>query len=383
MTAGGLTRVALPKGSLVVNSSQGGGSKDTWIVDLTASAGDDYVLLSRVADRLYWAARYVERAEDIGRMVRAHGELAADLPLAAPAPWEPLVSVVGSDVHFARTRQERQAQRQARGAQRQEQHQSVRSVDRTEMAVAHFLVADRNNPSSIASSIVTARENLRTTRDTVPRDAWHTVNDLYLYVTTEADRVVDRRIRERFLGRVIADSRRLDGVLATAMTHDEAYVMWRLGRAIERADMTTRVLGVRAAAVLSLPARNGNGHEPELEDHDELQWMGVLRSLQGLQMYQRAVRGPIEGPLVVRFLLDHERFPRAVRALLREIRLALAELPEPLGALDAVDHVLAVLRNSAAVSSDGAALDDAMDALQVAIAHLDRRITERYLLVGS
>ena len=182
-----------------------------------------------------------------------------------------------------------------------------------------------------------ARENLRTTRDTVPRDGWHAVNDLYLYVTTEADRGADRRVRERFLGRVISEGRRVDGVLATAMTHDEAYVMWRLGRALERADMTTRVLGVRAADVLSQP-------QGDVDTHDEVQWMGVLRSVWGLQMYQRAVRGPIEGSSVVRFLLDHDRFPRAVRALLREMRLALAELPDPGGPLDAVAHVESVLR---------------------------------------
>jgi uncharacterized alpha-E superfamily protein len=163
------------------------------------------------------------------------------------------------------------------------------------------------------------------------------------------------------------------------MTHDEAYVMWRIGRALERADMTTRVLGVRAAAVLSQPSTNGDG----VNEHDEIQWMGVLRSVQGMQMYQRATHGPIEGPRVVRFLLDHDRFPRAVRALLREIRRALAELPDPGGPLDAVDHVEAVLRDSTAASTDGSALDEAMDALQLAIVQLDRRITDRYLRVGS
>jgi uncharacterized alpha-E superfamily protein len=259
----------------------------------------------------------------------------------------------------------------------------MRPTDASEMAVASFLVSDRTNPNSVASCVVSARENLRTTRDTMPRDGWRTLNDLYLYVSTEADRGRDRRVRERFLNRVIADSRRLDGVLATAMTHDEAYVMWRLGRALERADMTTRVLGVRAAAVLSAPDGSADGDESgALLGHDEVQWMGVLRSVQGLQMYQRAVRGPIEGPSVVRFLLEHDRFPRAVRALLREIRRALAELPDPGTPLDAVDHVDAVLRESTAASTDGAALDQAMDSLQVAIATLDRRITDRYLQVG-
>jgi uncharacterized alpha-E superfamily protein len=319
------------------------------------------MLLSRVADRIYWGARYVERAEDTARLVRAHGELMGDLPIHLAATWEPLVSVVGSDAHYQR---------------------SSDPLDDSEMAVTSFLVSDRDNPSSVVSCVERARENLRTTRDTVPRDGWQTLNDLYLYVAAEADRGRDRRIRERFLNRVIADSRRLDGVMATTMTHDEAYVMWRLGRAIERADMTTRVLGVRAAAVLSLPRGSGNGDGAEPEDHDEVQWMGVLRSVHGLQMYQRAVRGPIEGPLVVQFLLDHDRFPRAVRALLREIRRALAELPDPGGPLDAVDHVEAVLRESTAASTDGTALDEAMDALQVAIALLHQRITDRYLRVG-
>ena len=356
------------------------------------------MLLARVADRIYWAARYVERAEDTARLVRAHSELMADLPPQIETRWEPLVAVTGSDVRFrdrnghtpsapapspTRTqshpqsggRGQSQSQSGGRGqSQSQAQSQGGRPDD-VEMAVARFLITDRNNPSSVVSSVMAARENLRTTRDTVPRDGWHAVNDLYLYVTTEADRGADRRVRERFLSRVISDGRRLDGVLATAMTHDEAYVMWRLGRALERADMTTRVLGVRAADVLSQPHVGGN-------DHDEVQWMGVLRSVWGLQMYQRAVRGPIEGTAVVRFLLEHDRFPRAVRALLREMRLALAELPDPGGPLDAVAHVEAVLRDSAAASTDGSALDAAMDDLQVAIAQVDKRINDRYLQVG-
>ena len=107
--------------------------------------------------------------------------------------------------------------------------------------------------------------------------------------------------------------------------------------------------------------------------------MGVLQSLSGLQMYRRAVRRPIEGPAVVRFLLEHDRFPRAVRALLREIRRALGELPDPSALFDEVDEVDAVLRSSTADGVDGAELDDAMEALQLALAQLDRRVHDRYL----
>jgi uncharacterized alpha-E superfamily protein len=311
-------------------------------------------LLSRVADCIYWAARYVERAEDTARIVRAHGETAADMPMANPRSWKPLITIVGSDV----------------------QYDARFGDEASETAVVTFLLSDRENGGSVVSCIGAARENLRTTRETVPRDGWHTLNDLSLYVNSESDRGIDRRVRERFLGRVIADSRRLDGVLATSMTHDEAYAMWRLGRALERAEMTTRVLGVRAAAVLS--AEPGSDEALRFR-YDDLQWMGVLKSLSALQMYQRAVRGPIDGPNVVCFLLEHDRFPRAVRALLREMRRALGELPEPGVIIDELDTVDAKLRGSTDGEVDGAELDRSMDELQLALAQLDHRITDRYL----
>ncbi|CAN5531681.1 alpha-E domain-containing protein [soil metagenome] len=315
------------------------------------------MLLSRVAGAIYWAARYVERAEDTCRIVRAHGETSADMPSAAARIWKPLITVVGSEAVF-----------------------DTRFGDEfTETAVVTFLMSDPENSGSVVSCVTAARENLRTTRETLPREAWQALNDLYHYVGVESDRGVDRRSRERFLGRVIGDSRRLDGVLATAMTHDEAYAMWRLGRALERADMTTRVLGVRAAAVLA----PGPLDQAESVRFDDLQWMGVLKSLAGLQMYQRAVRGPITGPAVVRFLLEHDRFPRAVRALLREVRRALGELPDPTQLFDVVDEVDAMLRESVVIDAGGAELDHAMDKLQVALAQIGSRITERYLRVGS
>ena len=154
----------------------------------------------------------------------------------------------------------------------------------------------------------------------MPREAWTTVNDLSLFVRGAAPTSLDRRRRERFLTRVIDDSRRLDGILQVSMTRDEAYEMWRLGRYIERADMTTRVLGVRAASLLALP-------EGAHEEFAEVQWMGVLRSLSALQMYQRATRGPIDGRAVVRFLLFDHRFPRSVAGCLAEIRSSILRMP--------------------------------------------------------
>ena len=308
------------------------------------------VLLSRVADDIYWAARYLERAEDTARVVRAHAETAADLPGRSAAHWKPLITVVGSEA----------------------QYDERLGGDGSEAAVVEYLLSDQLNQGSVVHCVSAARDNLRTTRETIPTEGWQAINDLYYYVNVEADRGDDRRARDRFTRHVVSDSRRIDGILATTMSHDEAYAMWRLGRALERADMTTRVLGVRAAAVLMGSGEGERGY-------DDLLWMGVLKSLSGLQMYRRAVRRPIEGPAVVRFLLEHDRFPRAVRALLREIRRALGELPDPSAMFDEVDAVDAVVRASTSADIDGAALDDAMETLQDALAQLDRRIHERYL----
>ena len=163
------------------------------------------MLLSRVAGRIYWAARYVERAEDTARLVRAHGELMADLPPQIETHWEPLVAVVGSDVRYRDANGHRRG-RPARppvavavpvavpvavavpvqGGRSQSQSQS-QSQGRNEVETRSPASSSptASNPSSVVSSVMAARENLRTTRDTVPRDGWVVVNDLYLYVTTE------------------------------------------------------------------------------------------------------------------------------------------------------------------------------------------------------
>jgi len=305
-------------------------------------------LLSRVADRMYWAARYVERAEDSARVLRAYGDVLADLPTES-SRWSPLVTISGSSVRLP----------------------AVSGSD--ESQVAQFLIADREHPNSILNTIDHSRENLRTCREVLPREAWQTLNDLSIYVRGAAVTSVERRRRDRFLTRVIDESRRLDGVLNSTMTRDEVFEMWRLGRYIERADMTTRVLGVRAATLLSLPAG-------EVDEFNEVQWMGVLRSLSALQMYQRATRGPIDGPAVVRFLLFDHRFPRSVAGCLAEMRTSILRLPEYSTVLGAVEAADRQLRRSRPAADDGAALDAAMEGVQVALARLDGVMHEQYVV---
>ena len=308
-------------------------------------------LLARVADRLYWAARYLERAEDTARIIRAHHELVVDYPGDAMLRWEPLCAISGAVPTLELEPDDVAGER----------------------AVLTYLIADRSNPGSIVSCVSRSRENLRTTREVMPREAWQALNGLSQYVDAAAPSAVRRRLRDRFLARVIDDSRRLDGVLDSTMTRANPFRLFRLGRLVERAEMTTRVVGVRAAVLLQGdPSRAAAITE-------EVEWLSVLSSLSALQMYQRARRGPIEGAAVVRFLLFYSPFPRSVQSCLDEIRSIVSALPSPQDVLDCLDRTEQVLAACQPLVSDGHELDDAMDRLQNAIAVLDNAIWERYV----
>ena len=393
VTAGGLTRVALPKGSLVVNSSQGGGSKDTWIVDLGADWGAELADAAVAGAPTGSTGRraYIERAEDTARIVRAHGELMADLPAQVTTPWEPLVAVVGSDAQFERRRRRRrsrpvrlqsQSQSQSRQSQSQSQSQSRHDTDdASEMAVARSSSATATTRA--ASSAASWRPGRTCARRATPcpRDGWHTLNDLYLYVATEADRGVDRRVRERFLEpghrRQPPPRRRAgDGDDPRRGVRDVAP---RPGaRAGRHDDPGARRAGRRRAVAPTGRQRRRARSRPR---------RGAVDGRAALACRAcRCTSGPCAGRSRARRSCASCSSTTASRGPCGRCCGRSAgrspSCPIPGGPLDAVDHVEAVLRDSTAASTDGAALDEAMDALQVAIAQLDRRITDRYLQVG-
>jgi uncharacterized alpha-E superfamily protein len=310
------------------------------------------LLLARTADRLYWGARYIERAEDTARIVRAYNELVTDFASAELLRWEPLAAIHGND------------------------HDIEAEPDDPagELSVLQLLLADRGNHSSILSTVGAARENLRTTREVMPREAWQAVNQLSQYVEATASAAVGRQLRDRFLLRVIEISRRLDGILESTMSRGASYSMLRLGRLVERADMTTRVLGVAAAGVLALE----RAHRDDVVN-EQVRWMSVLRSVSALQMYQRAVKGPINGTAVVQFLMSYSSFPRSVQGCFDEIRPTVLMLPRPDRIIASLDAAAAVLASVDLENGDAERLDRSMDRVQTAIAELASTIHDTYV----
>ena len=309
------------------------------------------MLLARAAESLYWAARYLERAEDTARIVREHTNLIVDLPTVVPVTWAPLLAITGEELTFS-SRYERD----------------------DELSVLRFLVGDRENRSSIVSAIAQARENLRTVRELVPNELWHAVNDLYLYIAGNNAEGIVRASRRRFLDRVISECQLCAGITSGTMSRSEPHAFIRLGTYIERSDMTTRVIDVNAATI---------GAQGEGAMHGNVQWASVLRSVAGLQMFRRSTHASATGSTVVAFLFADELFPRSVAFCAEQVSRSLRALPDP-AKLDDLSHVLAALCRSIEVNPiDLVKLRRAVDEVQQASADLHSAVTAQYFAAGA
>ena len=312
------------------------------------------MLLARMAESVYWAGRYLERAECTARIVQVHTDAHVDIPVGEDVGWEPLLAIADVGTEFS-------------------QYHSVAAhagnVGAAEHDVIEFLLHNQENPSSILAAIAAARENLRTARPVIPREAWEAGNGLWLACTDYLDEARTREGRVQWLRRVIAGCQRINGILLGTMSRDEAMSFLSIGQSIERADLTTRVLDVRSASVL--PKR---GDDP----YDVVHWMAVLRSLAAYQPFRRAMPARPHGSSTLRFLLQDDRFPRAVNACLAETRAQLKGLPRAEDALDATADA-SMLVTSAVVTRltlDG--MSGFLDEVQTALAEVHRQVDLTY-----
>ena len=254
-------------------------------------------MLSRVAENLYWMARYLERAENTARFINSTTQVLLDLPRGASFGWDALLKVAGLDALY---------------------HQHYGPPN--EADIMRFLILDERNPSSIVASIHSARENTRTFREVLPMEIWERINGLYLYIRDNAGRAAQGRSpRWEVLNGVIERRQSILGLLSGSMSHDLAYQFLKLGRNLERADMTTRIIDVNSAVRLPEEAAAA-------EIARERLWMSTLNALSSWQMYRQHVGVHVAGPDVVRFLLTDPHFPRTVRHCLGEIENCLCDL---------------------------------------------------------
>ena len=317
-------------------------------------------MLSRVAQNIYWLSRYIERVEDTARLISVNTNLLLDLPRDTAFGWQPLLFIIGNQDEF---------------------YQRYQQPD--EVSVVKFLVGDQENSGSILSSLSFARENLRATRDVVPREAWEQVNDLYMYVRDHLEMGMSRRGRYEFLRRIIHGAQQVTGLLAGTMSHTNAYDFLRLGRHLERADMTSRIIDVRSGNLLigQRQTQGAQGQEQmELNPFENIQWMSVLKSLSAYQMYRQQIRLRVRGPDVVKFLLQEPLFPRTVYHCLDQMEFCLQKLPAPKNA-EILEGIAELKKNLTEVNIPEltkGGLHEFIDEFQIGLGRIHEQIAAAY-----
>jgi uncharacterized alpha-E superfamily protein len=258
-------------------------------------------MLARVVENVYWLARYLERAENTARLVNVNTNLVLDLPAGYAPGWMLLVDISGGREVFDAL--------------------DSRAEDaNSERRVVRFLIAERQNASSIVSSLHMAHENARTLREVLPSEVSELLNEFFAEFTRDLANGLNKRTRFDFLKQTVLRLQTLAGQLDGTMNRNDAYTFLEVGRNLERADMTSRIVDVRAVAMLPVEGS-------PLRPFASIQWMSVLRSLSAYHMYRLRMRERVHPSGVVRFLLADEDFPRACVCCLRRAIEVLERLP--------------------------------------------------------
>jgi len=248
-------------------------------------------MLSRVADSVYWMNRQIERAENVARAVETTLDLALEGTINHGRLWNALVCTFGDQADFW-----------ARHGLADQPH------------VIKFLAFDPANPNSITSCLRAARENARTVRDMISSPMWEAINKAHLFVRSAAAGHAELNNAREFLDEVKRSSQLITGVTDATMSHGEAWHFARLGRLIERADKTSRVLDVehyfRPPAAAPGAAAAAESPQPPVDAADAVQWSAVLESASALEMYRKEY-GAVSRRNVAEFLIFDRAFPRA------------------------------------------------------------------------
>ncbi|AMW28822.1 MULTISPECIES: alpha-E domain-containing protein [Arthrospira] len=239
-------------------------------------------MLSRVADSIYWLNCYIERAENIARFVDVNQNLLLDSPSGMKQQWRPLVLTTGDLELF-----------------------KERYGEATAENVIQFLTFDNQYPNSILSCLRLARQNARSVREIISSEMWEQVNEFYMMVRDAAMGDSSYYLPE-FFNQVKQQAHLFVGVMDATMTHNEGWHFGRMGRMLERADKTSRILDVKYFILL-----------PSVEDVgttlDEIQWIALLKSASAYEMYRKRRQHRITPFGVVEFLILDREFPRSIQ----------------------------------------------------------------------
>lgn len=250
-------------------------------------------MLSRVADAMYWMNRYIERAENYARFMDVSFNLSLELPPNVSEQWQPLVVTTGDWELYELL------------------HKSV-----SKQKVIHFLGFDPKNPNSIYNCIINARENARSIRPEITKELWSQINYLYYFVKDGLSKKIwmkrDPRI---FFDEIKKGCQLFWGIIDATIARTEGWHFGRIGKMLERADKTSRILDVKYH--LLLPSAEYVG-----SPLDTIQWAALLKSVSAYDMY-RKLNGKLTSTGIAGFLILNKEFPRSILLCLEHVTISL------------------------------------------------------------
>jgi uncharacterized alpha-E superfamily protein len=248
-------------------------------------------MLSRVAESLYWMSRYIERAENMTRMLAVNFYARLEgRPAGVEEGWAPIVALTGDGGLYDRL-----------------------YAEWTDANVTEFLVWHPENPNAVASCVARARENARSVREQISSEVWEHLNRLY-FLLRDLDRAAVARAPHELFRQMREGSHAFQGITDATMTHGEGYLFIQLGKFLERAATTVRIVGGKYAEAAALP---------EGTAASALRLSAMLKSASGFEAFRKAHSSPLQAAPVAEFLLLHPEFPRACRFCLRSAAEAL------------------------------------------------------------
>ncbi len=317
-------------------------------------------MLSRVADSLYWMSRYMERAENISRILDVNLQYMLDLPRREQTNpkmlWGPVLRSTGDEGDF---------------------NKEYPKTDSS--TVLDFLVLSRDNPNSIVNCVNRARENARHVREQISDEMWEEINRFYLSLKGLSQSQIKRMGAHEFSNRVREASHLFQGITDATMPHGEGWEFIQAGKYIERADKTTRIVDANLDVFAPGQSKRSN------RAGDALKLAAILKSCSAHTAYRRIYVADIEPEKVVEFLVLGATFPRSIRFCAEALHCALRRISgssgerfsndsEKLaGQLDAELHFSSIED----VLSPG--LHASMDAIQTKLNQIDESIYATYI----
>jgi len=310
------------------------------------------VMLGRTANGLFWMFRYIERAENIARIVDAGLRMSLTRSGASDDDWDAVLKSADVRPLFA------------------ERHDKVTAADAID-----FLLRDTANPSSVMSCIDAGRNNARMVRTALTRETWEATNECWI----ELKQMLARRLKSADLPEVIDTIKRRAGLIRGAfhgsMLRNEIYNFARIGTFIERADNTSRILDVKYYVLLPAITQVGSSL-------DNMQWESILRSVSAHRSYRWVYDGEYKASNIADFLILNGQMPRSLAYCYEKINSNLGyvgkEYGERLAAHETADTVLATLKSTTVDQIMDQGLHEFLDNFIALNNKLGNEITEGY-----